>query len=196
MEQAQRRLVGILDVVDGQHRTRGGSGQPQELGHGDEQALVGVPAGPRRIDPGQHPVDLLAVHVGQAVEQRRLPPAEIGDGVEQRRTPTHPRSTPTPTPTLHPLATASSVMRRRRAVLPIPGSPDRRTVLAPPGRRLQHPFQRRQLARPSDEVLLVRRLGGLLMEEAIASWTASRLGCTPSSVRSVRSRRSNWRRAP
>ena len=84
VQQPDGGVVGVVDVVDRQHRARRRAGEPEQLGDGDEQPLVRAVAVPRRVEPGEHAVDLGAIDVGDAVEQRGVATAEVGDGVEHR----------------------------------------------------------------------------------------------------------------
>ena len=85
VQQAKARIVRIVDVVDRQQQAMRPRREAHELGHSDEQSLVGAPAGPRRLRAGQRAVDLLAVMVGEAVEQRGVAPAHVGERLDDGR---------------------------------------------------------------------------------------------------------------
>ena len=85
VQEAKAGVVGVVEVVEGQQQAVRRRGEPDQLGRGHEQALVRAPAGPRRLLADQDPVDLLAVLVGQPVEQGRVAAAEVGHRLDDRR---------------------------------------------------------------------------------------------------------------
>ena len=74
-----------MDVVDRQQQTLRGRRQSYELCRGHEEPLVRALAGPLDLGSGESPVDLLAVMIGQAVEQGRMAPADVGERLDDRR---------------------------------------------------------------------------------------------------------------
>ena len=72
VEEAQARVVGVVDVVDGEQEAVRRRREAHELGDRDEQALVGAASRPGHLGAGEGPVDLLPMMVGEAVEQRRV----------------------------------------------------------------------------------------------------------------------------
>ena len=66
VQQAQRRLVGVVDVVDDEEQPGPGGRHAHQLGRRDEQPLVAVLAGPAEIASGQGPLDLGPVVVAPA----------------------------------------------------------------------------------------------------------------------------------
>ena len=84
MEQAEAGFVGGVQVVDGEQQSVAASGESDQFGGGDEQPLVSGPACPRGIVTAQDAVDLLAVGVGKAVEQRRVAAAHVGERLDHR----------------------------------------------------------------------------------------------------------------
>ena len=96
VQEAQAGVVGVVDVVDGQQQPVRGRREADQLGGGDEQPLVRALARPRDLGAGERAVDLLAVVVGETVEQRRVAPAHVGERLDDRaRTATRPRPAPT-----------------------------------------------------------------------------------------------------
>ena len=85
MGEAQAGLIGFVEVVEHQHGTAVGGGQPQQLGDGHEEPLVSAFAAPVQVSAGQGPLDLGPVVVVEPVEQGGMAPAEIGDGLQDRR---------------------------------------------------------------------------------------------------------------
>ena len=83
--QAQAGLIGFVKVVEHEHGTAVGCGQPQHLGNGHEEPLVPALAAPVQVRTGQGPLDLGPVVVIEPVEQGGMAPAEIGDGLQDRR---------------------------------------------------------------------------------------------------------------
>ena len=84
VEQPQRRLVGLVDVIDQQQEPVPGRREPEQLGRGDEQALVGGLAAPGDLAAGQGAPQLVAVRVVQPVQQRRVSAAEVRERLEHR----------------------------------------------------------------------------------------------------------------
>ena len=85
VQEAEAGVVGVVDVVDGEQEAVRRRRQADEFGRGDEQLLVGALAGPRDLRSGERPIDLVAVMIGEAVEQRRMTPAHIGERLHDRR---------------------------------------------------------------------------------------------------------------
>ena len=86
MEEAQAGVVGVVHVVDGEQQAVRRRREPDQLGGGDEQPLVRAARRSTGISaPAEGAVDLLAVMVGEAVEQRRVPPAHVGERLDDRR---------------------------------------------------------------------------------------------------------------
>ena len=85
VQQAKARVVRIVDVVDRQQKAVRPRREAHELGHSDEQSLVGAPTSPGRLRAGQRAVDLLAMMVGEAVEQRGVAPAHVGERLDDGR---------------------------------------------------------------------------------------------------------------
>ncbi len=84
VQQAQRCLVRLVDVIDDQQQTPPRSGQAHELGGSDEEPLVPALAAPRHVATGERPVELLVVPVVEAVQQARVPAAQVAEGLEDR----------------------------------------------------------------------------------------------------------------
>ena len=72
VQEAQGRLVGVLEVVHHEQQPGSRGCHAHQLGGGDEQPLVAVLPGPAQVASGQRALDLGAVVVSQAVEQRRV----------------------------------------------------------------------------------------------------------------------------
>ena len=85
MGEAQAGLINFVKVVEHEHGTAVGCGQPQHLGNRHEQPLVPALAAPVQVRTGQGPLDLSPVVVIEPVEQGGMAPAEIGDGLQDRR---------------------------------------------------------------------------------------------------------------
>ena len=85
MQQAQAGVVGVVDVIDDQEHTVGGGGEAEQLGGGDEQSLVSGLASPTGIGADERPVDLLAVRVGETVEQGGMAAAQVGERFDDGR---------------------------------------------------------------------------------------------------------------
>ena len=71
VQQPQRGLVGVLEVVDDQQQAAPGRGEPHQLGHRDEEPLVTRLAGPRHLAAGESLLDLGPEAVVEPVQQRR-----------------------------------------------------------------------------------------------------------------------------
>jgi len=85
VQQAQAGVVRIVDVVDDQEHAVGGGSEAEQLGGGDEQSLVSGLARPSAVGAGERPVDLVAVRVGQTVEERRVAAAQVRERLDDRR---------------------------------------------------------------------------------------------------------------
>jgi hypothetical protein len=85
VQQPQARLVGVVGIVHDEHRTPAGCGKPQQFGGANEEPLVTALSCPFRRAAAQRAFDLASVFVGQAVEQRRVAPAQVREGFEHRR---------------------------------------------------------------------------------------------------------------
>ena len=85
VQQAQAGVVGVVDVVDDQEHTVGGGGEAKQFGGGDEQSLVSGLASPAGVGAGERPVDLLAVGVGETVEEGGMAAAQVGERFDDRR---------------------------------------------------------------------------------------------------------------
>ena len=75
VQQAQRRLVGVLQVVDHEEQPGPGCRHPHQLCSRDEQPLVAGLAGPAEVPASQGALDLGPVVVAQA---RRAEPDDDG----------------------------------------------------------------------------------------------------------------------
>ncbi len=84
VQQPQRRLVGVVEVVDRQQHPVRPGGEADELGAGHEQPLVTAQSGPVAPVTGEHSVDLRPVAVGQPVEERGVVSADIGQCFDHR----------------------------------------------------------------------------------------------------------------
>ena len=85
VQQPQRRVVGLVHVVDDDQQPVTGCGEPDQLGGRDEQPLMARLAGPADLAAGQRPFDLEAVHVVQAVEERVMLAAQVVQRLQDRR---------------------------------------------------------------------------------------------------------------
>ena len=105
VQQSQRRLVRLVQVVHDEQQPAVAGGQAEQLRRRDEQPLVRGLAAPRRLLPGQRAVELQPEAVVQPVEQRRVLPAEVAERLEdggvrpgalhqRRRTPGGPPAAP------------------------------------------------------------------------------------------------------
>ena len=84
VQQAEAGLVRVVYVVDDQRRAGPGRGEPKQFRGAHEQPLVTNVAGLLR-GAMQGTLDLVAIVVGEAVEQRRLATAEVRERLEHRR---------------------------------------------------------------------------------------------------------------
>jgi hypothetical protein len=76
VQEAQGRLIGVVQVIHHQQQTGSRGCYAHELGGGDEQPLVAVLSRPAQVLPGQRAFDLGAVVVTQPVEQGWVATAE------------------------------------------------------------------------------------------------------------------------
>jgi hypothetical protein len=76
VQETQRGLVGVLQVVDHQQQSGTRPGDPHELGGRDEESLVAGLACPAEVAPREGALDLDPVVVAQGVEQRRVSAAQ------------------------------------------------------------------------------------------------------------------------
>ena len=173
-------------------------GEADEFGGGDEQSLVRAAAGPHDLGAGQGPVDLLAVVVGEAVEQGRMAPAEVGERLDHRGVGPRPldrrrRAVPDAEPEL-PGPPRDRGQQRRLADPRGPGDDQR---AAPPRGRVDQRSARRRpahgRARRARPAARPRRRGRRAGDRAAASASPSR-GDAQLAPQG-RSRRSNCRSA-
>ncbi len=84
MDEAQARVVRVVDVVDREEQAVRRRREANELGDRDEQSLVGAASRPGHLGAAEGSVDLLPMHVGEAVEQRRMLPAHVRECLDDR----------------------------------------------------------------------------------------------------------------
>ncbi len=85
VQQAQRRLVGVLEVVDDQQQAVSGGCEAHQLRDRDEQALVAGLAGPADVPARQGTLDLEAEPVVETVEQCGVLAAQLTERLEDGR---------------------------------------------------------------------------------------------------------------
>ena len=197
VQQAQAAVVGVVHVVDGEQQALTRRGQADQFGRGEEEPLVGAPSGPRDRRPVPHPLDLVPVRAGQAGQQPRDLPAPALRALDDRGVGQAPSTgAADPWPARYSRSVARAAMAASSDDLPAPASPLMISVRFPPAAASSS-------ARSAMEISRSRPISGP-SRRGNTSCAASRRsrraeasgpGATPSSCRSARSRRSNWRSA-
>ncbi len=199
VQQPQRRLVRLLDVIHHQQQAVARGREAHQLGGGDEEPLVPGLAAPGHVPAGQGALDLQPVDVVETVEQGRVLAAQVAERLEHRGV--GPR-------TLHrrrgatagPPATAVSqrLGQPEHGGLADAGRPGDEQGAAPASlgalEVLAHPVTDVAAAEQSGARRLGRRQGDPLLR-LIRISSASLEGVVPSSWRKARSIRSSWRSA-
>ena len=200
VQQPQRRLVGVLQVVDDDQQPVAGRGQAHQLRDRDEQSLVaGLPVQVTSL-AGERPLDLEPEPVVEPVEQRGVLAAQLAERLEHRaRRATAPRR-PRRCRGRSASRAGGRAPRRGRSPRSCRRRGDRRTTGCCPGprrrgviaSRIWSPTLRRPTRRTPWLALPVRPDWAC---SRARSRSASGLGVVPSSRTRAWSSRSNWRSA-
>ena len=200
VEEAQAGVVGVVDVVDGEQQTVGGRRQADQLGGGHERAAgascrrstsISAPARARSISSRWW-----SGRPSSSVGWRRHTSASASTTGAYGHAPSTGADVPWPTRKLQLLRPAGR-SRRAATTCPRPAGPPTISVRLRPAAASSSACS----AIASSAVAADQRVVASVATTSCSassrsrSASASRPGATPSSRRSVRSMRSNWRRA-
>ena len=198
VQETQAGVVGVVDVVDHEQQAvrRPRRGAPARR---RRRTVAGASSrrsrrSRRRRAPGRSPRG----GVGETVEQRRVAAAQVGQRLDDRRV--RPRAldgADVPWPTRKPRSRARRGARDEQRRLADAGRPadDRVRRAPPPTSSRARSMAASSRSRPTSSSSGGDGATSCSASSRSRSATASRPGATPSSRRSARSRRSNWRSA-